>query len=235
MKKLLALTLALMMACALLPVMAESADEYLGDWYLNEMASGDQVIPPSMLGMNMSMTINEDGTVLIVNAYGEVAEEINATWTLADGSLIVNEDGVDQTFTLNENGELVLAMDDGYMMFGREATEVEALPSPIPAETEDEFFGVWMLTTVAMGELIVPAELIGMGMTLTVEAGKATLTNEGEDGTVTELATMFTDGILVANEDDTEVIMELNDNGTISINASSEDVNMVLYFEAVAE
>lgn len=235
MKKLFCVMLALMMACAMLAVTAEDAADYLGDWYLVEMKMGDAGMNPSDLGMNMTMTVNEDGTVLNVSAYGDTAEEGHGTWVLTENGLSVTDDtGVTVVFVLNEAGQLVADMEGMGMVFGREQTQVEALPSPIPAQSEEDMIGTWRLTTVAMGGVTIPAEMMGQGMTLTIEKGKMTMANDGEDGTVTELETSFTDGVLVGTHEGEEVIVELNDNGTLSItNALDEETVMILYFEAV--
>ena len=60
MKKLLSLVLALMMACMLIPAMAEGQD-VTGDWYLTDV-SGMNV---ANLGMSMIVTLNADGTAKV--------------------------------------------------------------------------------------------------------------------------------------------------------------------------
>ena len=126
MKKLFCVMLALMMACAMLAVTAEDAADYLGDWYLVEMKMGDTGMNPSDLGMNMTMTVNEDGTVLNVSAYGDTAEEGHGTWKLTENGLSVTDDtGVTVVFALNEAGQLVADMEGMGMVFGREQTQVD--------------------------------------------------------------------------------------------------------------
>ena len=136
MKKLFCVMLALIMACAMLPAMAADAADYLVDWYLVEMKMGDAGMNPSDLGMNMTMTVNEDGTVLNVSAYGDTAEEGHGTWVLTDNGLSVTDDtGVTVVFVLNDAGELAADMEGMGMVFSREQTQVEALPNPNPPQS----------------------------------------------------------------------------------------------------
>ena len=234
MKRLFCLMLALAMACALMTASAELAD-YLGEWYLIAMKVGEAAMDPSTLGMSMTMTVNEDGTVLNVTAYGDTAEEGRGTWELtADGLAVTDDTEMTLVFSINDAGELVADAEGMGMVFSREQPQVGALPNTIPAQSEDDMIGTWRLTTAAIGGMTIPAEMIGVGMTLTIEPGKMTMANDGDDGTVTELATTFTDGVLVGTANGEEVIVELNDNGTLSITSQlDEEAGMILYFEAV--
>ena len=236
MKKGLALMLALVMCLAMLPVMAESAD-YLGDWYLKEMAMGEEVIDPSALGMMMTMTVNSDGTVLMVSSYGEVAEEVKGTWELKDGGLTIKEENGTETLFVLQDGLLVVDSEEtGRMTFSREPSEVEPLPNPIPAEKEADFFGTWELTTVAMGGVTMPASLLSLAQTLIVEEGKMTEKETTVDGSELETVytTTLTDGVLYATSDSGEVILQINDNGTVSMTFEmDEETSIVFYYEAV--
>ena len=106
MKKLFCVMLALVMACAMLAVTAEDAADYLGDWYLVEMKMGDTGMNPSDLGMNMTMTVNEDGTVT----------EMETSFT--DGVLVGTHEGEEVIVELNDNGTLSItnALDDETVM-----------------------------------------------------------------------------------------------------------------------
>ena len=71
MKKITALILALMMACLMLPALAE--EDVTGDWYLQSMSAGGMSINPADMGMSMKLTLNAGGTYAMVS--GEDAEE----------------------------------------------------------------------------------------------------------------------------------------------------------------
>ena len=127
MKKLVSLILAVMMACMMLPALAEATD-VVGDWYLTEVQMGEDTLPPSALGMEMTITLNEGGTALIVTSYGEEAEEEADTWTMTDGALTLTAaEGEAQEFLLEDD---LLKYDIGgaYLIFSREVPEAAVLP-----------------------------------------------------------------------------------------------------------
>ncbi|MBQ9197683.1 MAG: hypothetical protein IJ157_10660 [Clostridia bacterium] len=231
MKKLVSLILALMMACMLLPAMAEAAD-VIGDWYLTEVQMGEDTLPPSVLGMEMTITLNEDGTALFVTAYGEDVDEDAVTWKMGDGAVIISmgEDG-DQDFVM-EDDLLKFDMGGALLVFSQEAPEIAALPQVIAAESEDAFLGEWTLTTIGAGGALLPADALGADGTLTVEAGKLTLIS-GED-TIEGETTLTEDGKLAIG--DGSMALELNDNGWLSITQQfDEETVMTMYFEQAVE
>ena len=231
MKKLVSLIQAVMMACMMLPALTEATD-VIGDWYLTEVQMGEDTLPPSALGMEMTITLNEDGTALIVSSYGEEAEEEADTWTLADGGITLNngEDGP-QDFLL-EDGTLKVDIGGAYLIFSREAPETSALPEVIAAESEDAFLGEWALTTIGAGGSLLPAAVFGAEGKLTVEAGKLILVS-GEDTIEGETA-LTEDGKLAIG--DGSMALELNDNGWVSITQQfDEETVMVMYFEPAVE
>ena len=86
MRKLIALILALMLACTLLPAAAEvAADSVLGEWFVTEMTQGDMTIDPATMGMEISLMLNEDGTMVMTMA----GEGVEGTWEMADGKLLL--------------------------------------------------------------------------------------------------------------------------------------------------
>ena len=230
MKKPVSLILAVMIACMMLPVLAEATD-VVGDWYLTEVQMGEDAMPPSALGMEMTITLNKDGTALIVTSYGEEAEEEADTWALADGVITFTaEEGEAQQF-LMEDGLLKYDIGGTYMIFSQEAPEAAALPQVIAAESEDAFLGEWTLTTIGAGGALLPAAVLGADGTLAVEAGKLTLVS-GEETIEGETA-LTEDGKLAIG--DGSMALELNDNGWISITQQfDEETIMVMYFEKAA-
>ena len=87
MKKLLSVLLVLAMllgACAL----AETVD-LTGEWYLTELAMGDTSVDPSALGMNITITLNGDGTAVLVSTYGDEEETQEGTWAQTEAGVEV--------------------------------------------------------------------------------------------------------------------------------------------------
>ena len=227
MKKLVSLLLALALACMMLPTLADGID-LTGEWYLTEVQMGEDKLPPSALGVEMTITLNADGTALIVTSYGEEAEEEVDTWTLADGVITFTaEEGEAQEFLL-EGDLLKYDIGGAYMIFSREAPEAAALPQVIAAESEEAFLGEWTLTTIGAGGSLLPAAALGAEGKLTVEAGKLTLVS-GEE--IIEGETALTeDGKLAIG--DGSMALELNDNGWLSITRQFDEATvMIMYFE----
>lgn len=227
MKKLLSVLLVLAMllgACAL----AETVD-LTGEWYLTELAMGDTSVDPSALGMNITITLNGDGTAVLVSTYGDEEETQEGTWAQTEAGVEVVT-GENPTALLLEDGKLKLDMgEEGAMIFGREKTEAPALPAAVAAESEDAFLGTWKITSVSMMGLVVPAEVAEINVTMTVEAGKVTLLS-GEEPQ--EIPTTFADGVLTASEPDMgEIKLSLCEDGTVSLEVSmGEAGQMIMYF-----
>ena len=227
MKKLLSVLLVLAMllgACAL----AETVD-LTGEWYLTELAMGDTSVDPSALGMNITITLNGDGTAVLVSTYGDEEETQEGTWAQTEAGVEVVT-GENPTALLLEDGKLKLYMgEEGAMIFGREKTEAPALPAAVAAESEDAFLGTWKITSVSMMGLVVPAEVAEINVTMTVEAGKVTLLS-GEEPQ--EIPTTFADGVLTASEPDMgEIKLSLCEDGTVSLEVSmGEAGQMIMYF-----
>ncbi len=63
--------------------------EFLGIWYGTQVGMGETMLPISMMGIEATMDIREDGTVLMSSN----GEETNGTWTPGEPGTIVIDDG----------------------------------------------------------------------------------------------------------------------------------------------
>ena len=97
MKKIVALLLALMMACSLIGVLAESA-EVTGEWYLSAIDDGTgERKNPAEYTMEMVMVLNEDGTAAsVISMFGDLsASTIKRNFGIKDfGNIIPGHGGV---------------------------------------------------------------------------------------------------------------------------------------------
>ena len=224
MKKLASLLVALAMLCVMLPATAEGIPT--GEWYLISMQMGETAVDPAAFGMNLVLTLNEDGTCTMDSGDGDPAE---GTWTFDDNGLTITEADSEQTLAY-EDGQLKLDMSDGCMIFSQEKAAPVELPQVVPAESEDAFFGNWVLANVGMGGMVLPAEAAEITMTVNIEAGKAVFST-GEDEVTVD--TTFADGALtfVDSTSDTEIKLETTDDGNISFTQRyDEETAMVFYF-----
>ena len=212
MKKLISLFLVLCMACMLIPAMAD--ESVVGTWYLKDITMGDQVISPSLLGMSMSFEFKEDGTLTILTSYGDEPETDTGAWTQDGAAVTITGEGEDgsQSFTLQlADGVLSMEQDGSLMNFTQEEpAAAEAQATTVAAESEEAFLGTWQLTSMEIMGKEVPTALLGsfgldMNLTLTVEAGKASLIaavfGESQEET---FATSFADGKLTLAKEGTD-------------------------------
>lgn len=146
MKKLTALVLALVLALTMLAgALAEAAD-LTGDWY------------GSLMGAQVTLTVNEDGTYKLDIA-GLSQEE--GVWEKdADGNLVMDKGTAGEGLvTVTETG-LHTEMDSVSIDFTREPAET--VDMTISEETTlEELQGKWQATSVVMGGMTLPMTLLG--------------------------------------------------------------------------
>ena len=104
MKKLSALLLALALAATLcLGAMAEEVS-YVGAWTLTDIRLGEQSMDPAMMGMDMSIVLNEDGTCTLTT----MGMTETGTWVPTEGGIsLTDAAGVTDTIAYRD-GALVL-------------------------------------------------------------------------------------------------------------------------------
>ena len=85
MKKLVSLIIALAMLCLMVPAMAEETLP-TGEWYLISVSAEGTQVDPAVFGMEMTLTLNEDGTCTMVS---EETEE--GTWTFEGNTLTITD------------------------------------------------------------------------------------------------------------------------------------------------
>ena len=238
MKKLLAVALALAMLCAV--ALAETA-EVVGEWYLIEARFGDTVLPTAALGMEMTLTFNEDGTGTMLSPTEEGDRSAELAWKLVDEGIEMTVQTLDEEGNAKEetavvtleDGQLLMNEEGGSLVFSRDAAEAPALPAPVAAESEEAFLGVWNMSTVNMNGIPLPAATFGMEGTLTVEVGKAVM---GDSEEADEYATEFVDGILKLSREEETLNLELYDDGSVGITQQlDEETTMAILFVKAAE
>ena len=209
MKKLISIVLILCMACMMIPAVAEESS-LLGTWYLKEAVSGEMTLDVSMLGMNMSIELKEDGTAVVVTAYGEESASKEGTWAQDGDAVTVTVDGQPGQLAYAD-GTLVMEQEGGKMIFTQEVPEA-ATPTTtlIDAESEEAFFGTWELSSMEIMGQVVPVSLLsgfGIEMTasMTIEAGKAILAfSFNGEAKEAEIPTVFAEGKLALSAEETE-------------------------------
>lgn len=240
MKKIVSLLLALCLMGMMASAVAE-IDLAGTTWYLVSLEQEGTTMNPADYGLEISMTLNTDGTSTMV-AYGE---ETTGSWSV-DGEviLITDEDDNTQQFSLNENGELVADMgEDNHMVFSQTAPEASAqasAPVAVAADSEEEFYGTFKPVSISALGMELPLEMI-FGEVLpvfTVDAGKIiTVTGEGDEAITDEQPYAFEDGVLklyAAEGDETPVAtVQLAEDGTILLALEAEGQTLTIATEKV--
>jgi len=230
MKKLMALLAALCMMALPFAGLAEMAD-VTGTWYLTGVESDGLAFDPAMLGMEMTMTLNTDGSALLES---NLAETEIGSWVLEEGTVLVSDaSGEAQAFTLE--GEELRCNQEGIIlvMSREENAPAESVESPVRTDAaEEEFFGRWNSAYMVIGGMQLPLDMMGLGMRIEMTQGEAILVQHSEEGEKERLlAAEFTGGAMELEGG--ELVLQLHENGMISL--LEEQTGGVMYFEKAAE
>ena len=172
MKKLLAILMCMMMLCvgAYAEDVAAATPDVTGEWKLDSIEAMGMVLSPSMMGMEMIMTLNADG-IAQLKTNGEVEEGI---WSQDGVNLII--DG--QAFTYAD-GKITGTEESmgATMYFVRPDAEVApALPEVIADAALADFNGAWTLTAFGTMGMELPVAMMGVGMDMEILDGAIILT-----------------------------------------------------------
>lgn len=192
MKRILSLLLALLLFC--IPAMAEDTDTaltsvpvgeegipFLGEWRLEAIEMDGTSMNPAQLGMEMVITLTEDGLVSLYDG----SETMQATWFVSYGVAVV--DGA--LLKLREDGKLVLEEEGGMMIFTQgevaaseelseealmllllemmSSMDTDTLESELAPEHQG-FVGDWHLCYCAADDLTGDLRRVGSSATLTL-------------------------------------------------------------------
>lgn len=223
-KKFTAILLSVLMLLAL--ATAQTSD-YTGVWYLISVESAGITINPADMGMEMVLTLNEDGTG-IASATGE--EDSVASWTLEGDVLTVVAEEEPLAFMLTAEGQLVADADGNKMIFGREpAAPGFVAAAEVVVEDVAAFDGTWTVTTVNAFGMVLPfAAMAQMGMedaSVVIENGTITAFGVAQTGALV-------DGKLVVEATETDPLgksVSLLEDGTLAMNY----MEIIFYAEKV--
>lgn len=162
MKKLMTLLLALtmMMGCVAL---GEAAVDYVGTWVLTMLETPEMKMDMALLkqlGMGMTMTLNEDGT-MYTDTMG-VKEE--GTWVVTETGIAITDD--EETLQIAYVNDMLRIEDDGAAML---LTREDAAPVVTGQETEtsggapvDFVAGYWVLTGAEVAGMTLDPSALGL-------------------------------------------------------------------------
>ncbi len=236
-------TAMVMVSCT--SVFAEEV-ELAGTWYLNSIEEEGMEFSPAMMGMEMELVLNDDGSAELTSIYGGEADTDAAQWAETDGGVTVTDsEGTEMPLVLDEDGNLVMDEDGTIMVFGKEKIEGETFDPGVAVEdTElEDFIGSWEAAYLGMADGCFPYAMMGMTGSLEITADGATLTESmGEDMEfTTEYTLSFENGILTLKDeyDDTK-LFQMYDSGaladiTYAVDAAEEEASYTYYQKPEAD
>lgn len=158
--------------------------EFLGIWYGTQVGMWETMLPISMMGIEATMDIREDGTVLMSSN----GEETNGTWTPGEPGTIVIDDGETPQAAALADGKLSVEAEGFVLVFEREPAAAAALAEVSTDATAEDFFGAWVGAEMNMAGVGMPMAGFGIEARIELNAdGQAlfTMLSEGDGGTVT--------------------------------------------------
>ena len=233
MKRKLTLLLACLMALTMALTGAAESLSPVGSWTLTGVEMQGMTLDPAMLGMEITMTLNEDGTAEM--GMSGLVEE--GTWSMdGDTVTMLDANGDTMTLTLAEDGTL-RGEDDGVGMIFTHSGEAAPIANEMVAPEgalEDvalaDFNGEWTSTrAVVMGQEV-PMEQIGQQMDANIQDGSVTITTTDGSGTIQ--AALDGNALIVDNAG-VQMPFYLLEDGTMSM---SLDIGVTIQyiFERVA-
>ena len=196
---------------------AAENEDLIGEWHIKSaIMDGTEVDASilSLIGMDMILTLNEDGSATM-DMMSEIQE---GTWTGAgtEGTLSFGEEGNEIPFTV-EDETLTIEQEGQSMVFGKDAAQfsgVDLAPAVTDAKAED-FNGVWNATTYVMFGIPLPIATYGVEITLTIEDGKAA---------VSEVLKDMSNNSEVTDTIEFEFATQMQDDGTLYVDFGGEPV-----------
>lgn len=226
MKKRTSIFLALCLCAVLISALGESL--LPGDWYLSAVVAEGISLTPAGMGLDMKVTLYEDGSVLITRT-----KEANrkGVWVLQGDKFEVNAEGDRMIFRIQ--GETLTFLDEEkglLMIFGREQA---ALPrgthedqaagwvSPIRADAVmEDLEGEWVPAEVEVMGRLMEAEPLGFTRRISIRQGQVWLSAYGDDAETPAAEAAWEEGGLrvISGEGDEaeEILLRLHEDGRMS-------------------
>jgi len=228
MKKIFAMLLVLAMLLGATAVAV--AVDVTGTWYCTEIGEGGNTFNPADFGLNVVVTLNEDGTCTM-----DAEESTQGTWTIDGDTVTIKEEGAPDTVMTLVDGKLIIDEEEATMVFSREAAGGFTPAEAVEAAAVEDFNGRWEAYKASALDMYVDIATLGQTAGLLIEDGvvtlQGTLFGEGED----EAQTMnleFVDGMLKADMGDQGTLeLYLLEDGTLHMNMVNELMTVELFLQ----
>lgn len=224
-----------------LPAIDEAeAAAYLGTWHMQKMCFGTNCMDLSGMGIDSTLTLNADNTVVSVS---EGEEPQTSSWYMKDGvayNVDKDENGQpkDYAMTINEDGSLVFGQEDISVYYVREFKPVLGTAEIKADATVEDFTGEWFLNTIILDKDIMPASLIGMSGKLVIREDSLDIILEGEEPEEKVPYTLTDGKILVkettkdekGNEPEQTIILEYHTDNTVLLTMEGDESKMYMVY-----
>lgn len=194
MKKLLAmlLALAMLLGCTAL---AETTVDYTGTWVLTGAEADGVLMGPSMLsmlGLDMTLVVAEDGTVIMTT----MGMEETGTWALTENGIAIS-DGIETLEFVYQDEILATEQQGAVMMLTREgaapAVIEETTVATVLANVEPPAFeGAWMLTSANTMGMDFTADQMGVYVAFVLAGGEGVYGESNAEGGVDQYPIIYT-------------------------------------------
>ena len=232
MKKLISLLLALLLCCAC--AIAEEASP-AGTWYLNSILYTGVTVPSHYFGLDMILTLNNDGSASIA-VTGQPAAQ--GTWTLDNGQITVTSGTMTDVYVYDGYALAAQAGDMTLLFDHTPSIPVVYKDSPISATaTQNDFFGSWYCVAVETDQGQIPPIFADMNIAMSIDAYDVACVNLyheyniGWVGNVTAFDNAQITVALLDQETPKAVTLRMHENGILSYVDGEGDETVTYYFE----
>lgn len=216
MKKLVVLLMTLALVCAF--VLAEEAVDVTGVWYMVTSELDGVVYAPDEVGIEVTLTLNEDGTGDMTNVG---VQTLDGTWTM-EGDVVTLQKG-DKVIAKYqyENGTLHTVESSVIMCFDRVPVASKyARPVGVAAEKAEDFYGIYQLSFLYDDKRVVPADVLGLEAVFMVTADGLVSMDDNNQPVVTPYLFAPAVGKLAVTDGVSVMTVQLNENGSVSLEQS---------------
>ena len=235
MKKLISMMLVLAL-CLLGCAIAEPMD-MTGDWYLNTIESEGMQLDPAVLGFELTLTLNADGSATM-KSFDE--SDSSCSWVMDGENVVITDPAGDTMTAVPEGANLVVQeQESGFLMIlGREKTAVQ---NYVPAAVEknpamDDFQGLWNAAIIDMLGMQLPMDTIGMKLMVEIKDTTATVTSNESGAETTYIAPVKLEGdtlTIEAVDEQMPLPLQLQQDGKLVWVEESEEMTISMYFEKI--
>ncbi len=229
---------ALVILSMLLTAMAVAeAANVTGTWYLVSIESEGMAFNPSDFGMSMTMELKDDGSV--VATASDEDEPSEGTWKMEGDKVTVDINDSPAEFTLAD-GKLTAEQDGMTMVFSQEEPVADTFTPAAPVQAEEaDFAGTWKADRIGLEGKFYPVSILGADVTATIEG--TTITLDGFLFSNTTMPLEFADGKLAFSGTDEEsgvsmgITATLLEDGMLALDLDAGDQGAFTFYMNRAE